>query len=86
MLHFNVTANPTAEWTARQLIHAFPEETVPRFLGEPLPGARQIGLLAGRALNMSATCNGLSRFSSSSRLPRAPSRPALGISAPMRAW
>jgi putative transposase len=32
VLHFNVTANPTAEWTARQLVQAFPEETAPRFL------------------------------------------------------
>ncbi len=32
VLHFNVTANPTAEWTARQEIHAFSEETAPRFL------------------------------------------------------
>ncbi len=27
-----MTANPTAEWTARQLVQAFPEETAPRFL------------------------------------------------------
>jgi putative transposase len=32
VLHFNVTANPTAEWTARQLVQAFPEETTPRFV------------------------------------------------------
>jgi putative transposase len=32
VLHFNVTANPTAEWTARQVVQAFPEETVPRYL------------------------------------------------------
>jgi len=32
VLHFNVTANPTAEWAARQLVQAFPEETAPRFL------------------------------------------------------
>jgi len=32
VLHFNVTANPSAEWTARQLVQAFPEETAPRFL------------------------------------------------------
>ncbi len=32
VVHFNVTANPTAEWTARQVIQAFPEETAPRFL------------------------------------------------------
>ena len=32
MLHFNVTANPSAEWTTRQVIQAFPDETAPRFL------------------------------------------------------
>jgi transposase InsO family protein len=32
VVHFNATAHPTAEWTARQLIEAFPEETAPRFL------------------------------------------------------
>jgi putative transposase len=31
-LHFNVTANPRAEWTARQVVQAFPEETAPRYL------------------------------------------------------
>ncbi len=32
VVHFNVTAHPTAEWTARQVIQAFPEDTAPRFL------------------------------------------------------
>jgi len=32
VVHFNVTANPTALWTAQQIIEAFPEETAPRFL------------------------------------------------------
>jgi putative transposase len=32
VLHFNVTAKPTAEWTARQLVQAFPGERAPRFL------------------------------------------------------
>jgi len=32
VLHFNVTANPSAEWTARRLVQAFPEERTPRFL------------------------------------------------------
>jgi len=32
VVHFDATANPTAEWTALQLIQAFPEETAPRFL------------------------------------------------------
>ena len=32
VLHFNVTEHPTAEWTGRQLIQAFPWDTVPRYL------------------------------------------------------
>ena len=32
VVHFNVTADPTAEWTARQVVQAFPEDTAPRFL------------------------------------------------------
>ncbi len=32
IVHFNVTAHPTAAWTAQQIVEAFPEETTPRFL------------------------------------------------------
>lgn len=32
IVHFNVTAHPTAEWTAQQIIEAFPEDSAPRFL------------------------------------------------------
>jgi putative transposase len=32
VVHFNVTAHPTAVWTAQQIIEAFPQETAPRFL------------------------------------------------------
>ncbi len=31
-IHFNVTAHPTAAWTAQPLIEAFPEDTASRFL------------------------------------------------------
>jgi putative transposase len=32
IVHFNVTANPYAEWTAQQIIDTFPYEETPRFL------------------------------------------------------
>jgi hypothetical protein len=31
-LHFNVTTHPTAQWTARQIVDAFPWDTAPRYL------------------------------------------------------
>jgi len=32
VVHFNVTANPTAQWIAQQIIEAFPCDTVPTSL------------------------------------------------------
>jgi hypothetical protein len=32
IVHFNVTAHPTAEWAAQQIAEAFPEDSAPRFL------------------------------------------------------
>jgi hypothetical protein len=32
VVHFNVTEHPSAEWTAQQIIEAFPWGTAPRFL------------------------------------------------------
>ena len=32
VVHFNVTEHPTADWTAQQIVEAFPEETAPRYL------------------------------------------------------
>jgi transposase InsO family protein len=32
VVHFNVTANPTAQWTAQQITEAFPWDSAPRYL------------------------------------------------------
>ena len=32
VVHFNVTQNPTAQWTAQQIVEAFPFDTAPRYL------------------------------------------------------
>src|SRR5215467_3267909 len=32
VIHFNVTAHPTSEWTARQIAQAFPWDSAPRYL------------------------------------------------------
>jgi len=32
IVHFNVTANPTAQWAAQQIVEAFPFEERPRFM------------------------------------------------------
>ena len=32
VVHFNVTANPTAQWAAQQIVEAFPYDRGPRFL------------------------------------------------------
>ncbi|MCP4942991.1 MAG: hypothetical protein GY924_13555 [Planctomycetaceae bacterium] len=32
VLHFNITAHPTATWTAQQMVEAFPFDTAPKYL------------------------------------------------------
>ena len=32
IIHFNITEAPTTEWTAQQVINAFPYETAPKYL------------------------------------------------------
>src|SRR5437667_7148563 len=38
-IHFAVTSNPTSEWTARQLLEAFPWDNAPRYLLRHRDGA-----------------------------------------------
>jgi len=39
VVHFNVTTNPTARWTAQQIIEAFPDDTAPKYLMRDRDGA-----------------------------------------------
>jgi transposase InsO family protein len=32
IIHFNITEHPTAQWTAQQIVEAFPWDTTPRYL------------------------------------------------------
>lgn len=32
IVHFNISANPTAQWTAQQVVEAFPDNSVPKYL------------------------------------------------------
>jgi hypothetical protein len=32
IVHVRITEHPTAEWTAQQIIEAFPDDTAPRWL------------------------------------------------------
>jgi len=32
IVHVNITEHPTAQWTAQQMIDAFPRDTAPRYL------------------------------------------------------
>ena len=43
VVHFNVTAHPTAEWTAQQIVEAFPFDDAPRFLIRDRRPARSAG-------------------------------------------
>ena len=39
VVHFNVTEHPTAQWTAQQIVEAFPYDTAPKYLMRDRDGA-----------------------------------------------
>src|SRR5262249_18408213 len=39
IVHFNITAHPTAMWTAQQVVEAFPDDTTPKWLHRDRDGA-----------------------------------------------
>jgi len=51
--HFAVTVHPTAEWTAQQLIDAFPWDTTPQYLLRDRDGSY------GRAFEQTTSQNGV---------------------------
>ena len=63
ILHFNVTAHPTAQWTAQQLVEAFPWQTAPRYL------LRDRDAVYGHALGRRATGLGLAEVLTAPRSP-----------------
>ena len=88
ILHFNVTAHPTAEWTGQQLREAFPFAQLPRYLlrdrdaifGEDFrEQVRDLGIcevLSAPRLTLSASLYRASDRIHSSRVPRSCDRVA----------
>jgi len=60
IVHVNVTTHPTAEWTALQLMQAFPFDTAPRFIIRDRDGVygdavrRAIGFIGSEELVIAA--------------------------------
>jgi transposase InsO family protein len=63
ILHFNVTEHPTAQWTAQQLVEAFPWETAPRYL------LRDRDAVYGRAFDRRVTGLGLTQVLTAPQSP-----------------
>ena len=63
IVHFNVTAHPTAEWTAQQLREAFPFDQIPRYLLRDRDG------IFGRAFRKDVKAMGIEEVLSAPRSP-----------------
>ena len=54
VVHFNVTAHPSAEWAAQQIVNAFPDASAPRYLMRDRDGVYG-SAFSKRAKNMGIT-------------------------------
>ena len=63
IVHFNVTAHPTAEWTGQQLREAFPFDQIPRYLLRDRDG------IFGREFRRDVTAMGIKGVLSTPRSP-----------------
>jgi transposase InsO family protein len=63
VLHFNVTANPTAQWTAQQIVEAFPWDSAPKYL------LRDRGAIYGGEFRKQIRAMGIEQVLSAPRSP-----------------
>jgi hypothetical protein len=54
ILHFNVTEDPTAAWTAQQLLNTFPDDSAPPYLLRDRDGIYEVGGLHHRYVRCAA--------------------------------
>jgi putative transposase len=63
VIHFNVTANPTAHWTAQQMVVAFPWDSAPKYL------LRDRDAIYGEVFRMRVATLGIEQVLSAPRSP-----------------
>jgi transposase InsO family protein len=63
VIHFNVTESPTAEWTGRQIVEAFPWDGTPKYLLRDRDG------IYGDKFNRRVTSMGIEQVLTSARSP-----------------
>src|SRR5262249_17595465 len=63
IVHFNVTTHPTAEWTAQQMLEAFPFDTAPKYLLRDRDG------IYGRAFRKQVEVTNINEVLSAPRSP-----------------